>query len=76
MSEHIKLASAQKQHQHDSVQCVKHSLDWYYEGYTRQSVQKLSGIVQDHIVCYTRFPLVNNVIGTDHICPSVEDYNL
>ena len=43
----IKSASAQEQHQHDRIQCVKHSLDLYYVGYTRQS-KRLSGIVQDH----------------------------
>ena len=52
------------------------TLDLYYEGYTRQSVEKLSGIVQDHIVCYTRFPLVKNIIGKDHMCPSAEENDL
>ena len=43
----IKSASAQEQHQHDRIQCVQHSLDLYYVGYTRQS-KRLSKIVQDH----------------------------
>ena len=28
------------------------------------------------MVCYTRFPLVKNVIGTDHMCPSAEDFKM